>query len=59
MMNYEYGPAVRDEYTRTINPARALATETLTVECKLSAECGMQSTGPDVTSLRFDPFPGR
>jgi hypothetical protein len=31
-------PALRDEYTRTIEPARALATETLKRERKLKAE---------------------
>jgi hypothetical protein len=30
--------ALRDEYTRTIEPARALATETLTLERELKAE---------------------
>jgi hypothetical protein len=30
--------ALRDEYTRTIEPARALAAETLTLERKLKAE---------------------
>jgi hypothetical protein len=30
--------ALRDDYTRTIEPARALATETLTLERKLKAE---------------------
>jgi len=29
---------LRDEYTRTIAPARALAAETLNMECKLKAE---------------------
>jgi hypothetical protein len=30
--------ALRDEYTRTIEPARALAAKTLTLERKLKAE---------------------
>ena len=30
--------ALRDEYTRTIEPARALATKTLTLERKFKAE---------------------
>ena len=30
--------ALRDEYTRTLEPARALATETLTLERQLKAE---------------------
>ena len=35
--------ALRDEYTRTINPARALAAETLQLERVPSAECGTRS----------------
>jgi hypothetical protein len=33
--------ALRDEYTRTIEPARALAAETLKLERKPKAECRM------------------
>jgi hypothetical protein len=33
---------LRDEYTRTIEPARALAAETLKLERVLNAECGMR-----------------
>ena len=33
----------RDEYTRTFEPARALAAETLKLERRLSAECGAQN----------------
>jgi hypothetical protein len=29
---------LRDEYTRTLEPARTLAAEALTLECKLKAE---------------------
>ena len=35
--------ALRDEYTRTIDPARALAAETLKLERLPSAERGMRS----------------
>jgi|GEM_PF-6684659 len=35
--------ALRDEYTRTIAPARAIAAETLKLERVLNAECGMRS----------------
>jgi hypothetical protein len=35
--------ALRDEYTRTIAPARALAAETLTLERVPNAECGMRN----------------
>jgi hypothetical protein len=35
--------ALRDEYTRTIEPARALATETLKLERLPNAERGMRS----------------
>jgi hypothetical protein len=34
--------ALRDEYTRTVDPARALAAETLTQERVLNAECGVR-----------------
>ena len=33
---------LRDEYTRTIEPARALAAETLQLERVSNAECGVQ-----------------
>jgi hypothetical protein len=33
--------ALRDEYTRAIEPTRALAAETLTLERPLNAECRM------------------
>jgi len=34
---------LRDEYTRTIAPARALAAETLALERLLNAECRVQN----------------
>jgi len=40
--------ALRDEYTRTIEPARALAAETLTMERELKAE--------SLPPLRSDPL---
>jgi len=40
---------LRDEYTRTIAPARALSAETLTLERRQmrNAECRMHSLRPD------------
>ena len=35
--------ALREEYTRTIDPARALAAETLQLERLPNAECGAQN----------------
>ncbi len=35
--------ALREEYTRTLEPARALAAEALTLERLLNAECGMRN----------------
>jgi hypothetical protein len=38
--------ALRDEYTRTLAPARALAAEILTLERRLSAECRVPGRVP-------------
>jgi hypothetical protein len=46
--------ALREEYTRTIAPARALAAETLTLERGLNADCGMRRAGKG--SKRPPPF---
>ena len=45
----------RDEYTRTIAPARALAAEALTLERRLSAECGVP--GGDCPDVANRPAP--
>lgn len=44
---------LRDEYTRTIVPARALAAEALTLERVLSAECRVRNA-----ECRVQPDPG-
>jgi len=52
--------ALRDEYTRTIEPARALAAETLTLERRLSAECGVQNAEcPAEIALMWQTVPPR
>ena len=48
--------ALRDEYTRTIEPARALAAETLNLERVSNAECGMRSAD---CRQGLRPNPGR
>jgi hypothetical protein len=52
--------ALRDEFTRTIEPARTLAAETLTLERRLSAELGVQNAEcPAEIALTWQTAPAK